>query len=789
MKLKRLGALALTLALTLSLTVPAHAATFSDVETHWARDYISKMATRGYAKGYDDGTFKPDGKMTAAETLLFCARATGLDSATQEEISRARAEEMEATLPSGMVSWAGKEMAVAVETGVLSVSELEALAQTDPKTVTETNPRGRTYLEQTITRENLCMYLVRAMQLEPLAKSLSTYTLSFEDKSSISPALQPYVYVLNNFGIVQGNELGEFNPQGAVTRAEMTTMLCRTLDFMASAGIEVELSEYTEYDWTAGTIAAVTNGADGTVILTLASDISGTRSFSLPSGAKIFDDNMLTTSSALKTGQYVRLNLNANGSIREARLSGGLSTYTGTVSSLADGQLSILVNGQSRNLKIDRFTEVMVGKVSGDRSIIDEEAGYSSAICYVDEMGHLAGVIFSGGTLLAEGLLESVNTVGGVTTMGLTAFNGVVYRYTVPTGIAVTVNGVLGSLSSSQVGKYIQVRVNNDNGTAASIAVDTVSRYIQGPIKKLGTTGTVRNVTIYDQFTGREYTYLVSQSIAITYDGEAKTVSQLESGWFATALVTNNMITQLDGFPGSTTVEGVISSISYGATTVLQVTLSDDSIIRYDLDITSLPEIYRDNKASSIDKLRTGDNVTVTIRFNDIERIDATPQNANLTGTITKVTLESGGVTMEVRLSDGSTESFRVGEGVSVTQGSASSNVYNLKPNQNVALVTNGDEVVSVNITADASSATELTGTVYTVNSNSRTMSLLVTNPNGTATTLQVDILKGANLIDATINGAGGSLSLNNGFSVGDTVQLIGSYDGAVFKAHTVIKK
>ncbi len=789
MKLKRLGALALTLALTLSLTVPAHAATFSDVETHWARDYISKMATRGYAKGYDDGTFKPDGKMTAAETLLFCARATGLDSATQEEISRARAEEMEATLPSGMVSWAGKEMAVAVETGVLSVSELEALAQTDPKTVTETNPKGRTYLEQTITRENLCMYLVRAMQLEPLAKSLSTYTLSFEDKSSISPALQPYVYVLNNFGIVQGNELGEFNPQGAVTRAEMTTMLCRTLDFMASAGIEVELSEYTEYDWTAGTIAAVTNGADGTVILTLASDISGTRSFSLPSGAKIFDDNMLTTSSALKTGQYVRLNLNANGSIREARLSGGLSTYTGTVSSLADGQLSILVNGQSRNLKIDRFTEVMVGKVSGDRSIIDEEAGYSSAICYVDEMGHLAGVIFSGGTLLAEGLLESVNTVGGVTTMGLTAFNGVVYRYTVPTGIAVTVNGVLGSLSSSQVGKYIQVRVNNDNGTAASIAVDTVSRYIQGPIKKLGTTGTVRNVTIYDQFTGREYTYLVSQSIAITYDGEAKTVSQLESGWFATALVTNNMITQLDGFPGSTTVEGVISSISYGATTVLQVTLSDDSIIRYDLDITSLPEIYRDNKASSIDKLRTGDNVTVTIRFNDIERIDATPQNANLTGTITKVTLESGGVTMEVRLSDGSTESFRVGEGVSVTQGSASSNVYNLKPNQNVALVTNGDEVVSVNITADASSATELTGTVYTVNSNSRTMSLLVTNPNGTATTLQVDILKGANLIDATINGAGGSLSLNNGFSVGDTVQLIGSYDGAVFKAHTVIKK
>ena len=786
MKLKRLGALALTLALTLSLAVvPAHAATFSDVENHWAKDYISKMANRGYAKGYDDGTFKPDGKMTAAETLLFCARATGLDSTTQEKIAAARAEEMESILPNGMYSWAGKEMAIAIETGVLSISELEALAQTDPKTVTEANPKGRAYLEQTITRENLCMYLVRAMQLEPLAKSLSTYTLNFEDKASISSALQPYIYVLNNFGVVQGNELGEFNPHGAVTRAEMTTMLCRTLDFMSSAGIEVELSEYTDYDWTAGTIAAVTNGADGAVILTLASDISGTRSFSLPSSAKIFDDNMLTSTSALKTGQYVRLNLNANGSIREARLSGGLTTWAGSVSSLADGQLSILAGGQSKNLKIDRFTEVMVGKNTGDRSIIDEDAGYTSAVCYVDEMGHLAGVVFTGGTQMTEGLVESVTTVGGSTVLGVTAFNGVVYRYTVPTGIAVTVNGVLGSLNANQVGKYIQVRVNNDKGDAASIAVDTVSNYIQGPIKKLGTTGTVRNVTIADHFTGRDYTYLVSQSIAITYDGEPKTVSQLENGWYATALISNNMIAQLDGYPGSTNVEGVLTSISYGATTVLEVTLSDDSITRYDLDITKLPDIYRENKASSIDKLRTGDSVSITIRYNEIERIDATPQTANLTGTINKVTLENRGVTIDVQLTDGTVATYTVGEGVSVTQGSAASNVYNLKPNQTVALVTNGDEVVSVNITADSSSATKLTGTVYTVSPNSRTMTLLVPNPNGTATTKQVNILKGATLLGAD----GSELSLNKDFSVGDTVELRGSYDGATFNASIIIKE
>ena len=200
MKLKRFGALGLSLALTLSLTaIPAQAAEFSDVPSDfWGHADIVKMSNLGYAKGYEDGTFKPNGKMTAAETLLFCARATGVDPTTQNKIAADRLEQMTEVLPTSnnMNVWAAKEMSLAVETGVLTVAELEALSQIDPKTVTGTDSTGRTYLEQTMSRENICMYLVRAMQLEPLARSLSTYSLSYGDRNDISPSLQPYVYVL-----------------------------------------------------------------------------------------------------------------------------------------------------------------------------------------------------------------------------------------------------------------------------------------------------------------------------------------------------------------------------------------------------------------------------------------------------------------------------------------------------------------------------------------------------------------------------------------------------------------
>ena len=73
MKLKRLSTLALSLALVSSLAVvPAHAA-FTDVsQNDWYYDDVTAMSQLGYAKGYEDGSFKPNGKMTAAETLLFC---------------------------------------------------------------------------------------------------------------------------------------------------------------------------------------------------------------------------------------------------------------------------------------------------------------------------------------------------------------------------------------------------------------------------------------------------------------------------------------------------------------------------------------------------------------------------------------------------------------------------------------------------------------------------------------------------------------------------------------------
>lgn len=45
------------------------AASFSDVETHWAKEYIEDLADKGIVEGYEDGSFNPDGKVKRAEAI------------------------------------------------------------------------------------------------------------------------------------------------------------------------------------------------------------------------------------------------------------------------------------------------------------------------------------------------------------------------------------------------------------------------------------------------------------------------------------------------------------------------------------------------------------------------------------------------------------------------------------------------------------------------------------------------------------------------------------------------
>lgn len=66
--MKKLLTTILILSMVLSIpSISVHAATFTDVDGHWARENIEAMTEAGYLSGYPDGGFRPDEPVTRAE--------------------------------------------------------------------------------------------------------------------------------------------------------------------------------------------------------------------------------------------------------------------------------------------------------------------------------------------------------------------------------------------------------------------------------------------------------------------------------------------------------------------------------------------------------------------------------------------------------------------------------------------------------------------------------------------------------------------------------------------------
>ena len=63
-------------------------ASFSDVTSHWAKDEISIAANHGWIKGYEDGSFKPDQKITRAETMTLVNRVLNRLPETKDDLHK-----------------------------------------------------------------------------------------------------------------------------------------------------------------------------------------------------------------------------------------------------------------------------------------------------------------------------------------------------------------------------------------------------------------------------------------------------------------------------------------------------------------------------------------------------------------------------------------------------------------------------------------------------------------------------------------------------------------------------
>ncbi|MEG2420298.1 MAG: S-layer homology domain-containing protein, partial [Oscillospiraceae bacterium] len=197
--------LAVGLALQLGAGLPAAGAAaapapvvFSDVEHHWAKDWVGTIAARGLMHGTAPETFSPDTPITRATMVTVLYRLEG-EPAVKTDAGYADTPEN---------AWYEKALAWATAEGLVEGYGNE-----------EFRPHS------CVTREQLAAMFYRYVGGHVKA----VLPFPYEDREDISAWSADAVYWAGQKKLLEGYPDGTLRPGGCVTRGEAAAFLCRFL--------------------------------------------------------------------------------------------------------------------------------------------------------------------------------------------------------------------------------------------------------------------------------------------------------------------------------------------------------------------------------------------------------------------------------------------------------------------------------------------------------------------------------------------------------------------------------
>lgn len=180
--------------------------TFSDIENHWAKDYIEAMASRLVVNGVSKELFKPNRKMTRAEFVTLLVNAYGgIRKVSQDNrFSDVKSDE-----------WYYDEVLYAADLGIIN------------------GYRGRFFPNDTITREEMAAAIMRMYNLlttgNDFTKDTADESFRFSDNDGISDWSKQAVYAAKQKGIILGRPDNSFCPLDDATAAEGVVMVYRLI--------------------------------------------------------------------------------------------------------------------------------------------------------------------------------------------------------------------------------------------------------------------------------------------------------------------------------------------------------------------------------------------------------------------------------------------------------------------------------------------------------------------------------------------------------------------------------
>lgn len=378
-----------------------------------------------------------------------------------------------------------------------------------------------------------------------------------------------------------------------------------------------------------------------------------------------------------------------------------------------------------------------------------------------------------------EGILSEIGS-GDILIKG---YNGAATRIIVPRAAYVKVNGANGTLSSDYKGHPITLVWSKEDDSLKGLEINTTIKAVQGAIKGLSTATSTPEIYITDIYSAVVKGYALGDTSEATYEGETVGLSSLKVGSFATVLLKNDVVSDIIAFNGTYKLKGSVRTVVYGDPITLVVKLEDNTEYEYQLNPKSLPSISRGGQRSSIDKIRIGDIIEISVTNSEIKQIDAEVKKADLTGTVKSIVKDIQGNRLTFADDNGTEYTYPIASGVQVTQGKNRISLDNLVGSKADFVISDG-EITSIDVVAAIATSNRISGSVLYVNKTEQSLLLEVTHENGTRSNITVRVKTSTKILSAN---TGANVNFST-LEIYDILDIYGAYDSdMVFQATVII--
>ena len=323
-------------------------------------------------------------------------------------------------------------------------------------------------------------------------------------------------------------------------------------------------------------------------------------------------------------------------------------------------------------------------------------------------------------------------------------------------------------------GAIVRVTVYNLTGVTVQQAV----------VKNYSTTNGNRFLQIIDAKTKETSTLILPQDTAVSFtDGTKGTAASIGSGMFLTIVKDKaGKVTDVTASSSTRTVDGVISSVTFGSTVNVYLTDEDDSTVQISMELDSLPQLLWGSTAISVDRLAAGMEVTVTVVGNEIDKIVAKDTTETVRGTLTTVLATSSGTTWTILDDTGINHTLTLSPSVTIYYNGQMVLASTVQAGDLVSAKTVGDTILSVDLlTSNGDSSRKLTGTVLSVDTRDKQLTLL---NNVSQRLVYVDVDNSVTILNAA---TGRTLRLSD-LKADQVLTVYGSYtDASTFDAVTIL--